>query len=145
MTTCMPACDGGECYELIYDAKVINLHDFRIARLYMPGREEPPGCTSPTESETRELMEYFENFVVKRLEREESSRSGCPDGCQCVYNGRYSEWSEWMEYPSDQVEVVTHTSRDDKKTVCEWKIRGAVKVRYKKRLGDCFKGNLFSE
>ena len=76
-------------------------------------------------------------------EREDSSRSGCPEGCQCVYNGRYSEWSEWMDYPDDSVEVVTHTSCDDGKTVCEWRVRGSVKIRYKKRLGDCFRGNLF--
>lgn len=141
----MPTCDGEVCFELIYDAKVINLHEFRIARLYMPGRDEPPGCTTPTESETRELMEHFENFVVKRLERDDSARSGCPEGCQCVYNGRFSEWSEWMEYPGDRLEVVAHTSRDDGKTVCEWKVHGAVKVRYKKRLGDCFRARLFPD
>lgn len=141
----MVSCDGKECYELIYDARVISLHEFRIARLYMPGRQEPPGCTSPSESETQELMEHFENTAVKRLEREDSSRSGCPEGCQCVYNGRYSEWSEWMDYPGEQMEVVTHTSRDEGRTVCEWKVRGSVKIRYKKRLGDCFRARLFSE
>lgn len=138
----MPVCDGKECYELIYDAKLINLHEFRIARLYMPGREEPPGCATPTESETIELTEGLENFVVKRLERDDSSRSECPEGCQCVYNGRFSEWSEWKNYPDDQVEMVTHTSRDDRKTVCQWKVRGTVKIRYKKRLGDCFRARL---
>lgn len=141
----MAACDGRECYELIYDAKVINIHEFRISRLYMPGREEPAGCMTPTESETRELMEYFENFVVKRLERDKSSRVECPDGCQCKYNGRFSEWSGWMEYPKEQLEVVTHTSRNDGRMVCEWKIRGSVKIRYKKRLGDCFRMKLFPE
>lgn len=138
----MSVCDGKECYELIYDAKLINLHEFRIARLYMPGRNEPPGCATPTESETTELMEGLENFVVKRLERDGSSRSKCPDGCQCIYNGRFSEWSEWKNYPDDQVEMVTHTSRDNRKTVCEWKVCGTVKIRYKRRLGDCFRAVL---
>lgn len=138
----MSRCDGHECYELIYDAKLTNLHEFRIARLYLPGKDAPPGCATPTESETRELMEHFENLVVKRLERSESSRVGCPEGCQCVYNGRFSEWSEWVDYPDDQIEAVAHTSRDGKKTVCEWKLRGVVKVRYKKKLGDCFRKRL---
>ena len=133
------SCNGKECYELVYDAKVINLHEFRIARLYVPGRDYPPGCTTPTESEKVELMEYLESYVVKRLEKSEST--GCPEGCRCVYNGRFSEWSEWQEYPDDQVEVITRTSRDN--IVCEWKIRGSVKVRYKKRLGDCFRASLF--
>ena len=42
------ACEGKECYELIYDVALIKLHDFRIVRLYSPGKEAPQGCTTPT-------------------------------------------------------------------------------------------------
>lgn len=133
--------DGQHCYTLIYEANVINLHDFRIARLYMPGKSGPSGCTTPTESETRELMEHLEKFVVKRL-GEESAQFKCPEGYHCVYNGRFSEWSEWMDYPNDIVEVIAHTRRDD--TVCEWRVSGVVKIRYRKKLGDCFRERLFT-
>ena len=136
-------CEGSECYELIYDTKLTNIHEFRITRLYLPGADSPTGCTTPTEEETNELIGYFENFVVKRLEREESSFTKCSQECECVFNGRFSEWSEWRDYSEDQIEVVAHTSRDEKKIVCEWKIRGFVKMRYKKRLGDCFRKKLF--
>ncbi len=138
----MPPCDGQECYELIYDARLINPHDLRIARLYLPGKDQQSDCATPTEPETEELVRHFENFVVKRLERDASSRVGCSEGCECVYNGRFSEWSEWRGYPGDRIEVVAHTSRDGKKTVCEWRVSGVVKVRYKKRLGDCFRKSL---
>lgn len=132
------ACNGKECYELVYEAKVINLHDFRIARLYTPSGNEPSGCTTPTESETRELVEYLENFVVKRLS---NSKQECPKDCKCIYNGRFSDWSEWMSY-SESIEATTNTSRDG--IICKWRIRGTVKIRYKKRLGDCFSLSLFS-
>ncbi len=141
----MSPCDGQECYELIYDAKLINQHEFRIARLYMPGKDTSVGCTTPTESETRELVGYFENYVIRKLERRPSSRITCPDGCECIYNGRFSEWSEWADYPDEQIEMVARTSRDDKNTVCEWKLRGSVRVRYKKRFGDCFAEKLFDD
>ena len=137
------SCEGSECYEIIYDAKLINLHEFRITRLFSPGKEVPPGCTTPTEDETNELVGKLENYVVKNLEREESSFIQCPQGCECIFNGRFSEWSEWRDYSEDQIEVVAHTSRENKKIVCEWKVRGFVKVRYKKRLGDCFRKKLF--
>ena len=141
--TDMP-CDGCQCHELIYDAQVINLHEFRIARLYMPGRAEPPGCTSPTESEKGELMKSLEKFVTNKLEGLESAGSRCPDGCKCIYNGRLSEWSGWVEYPDDPVQTVSHTSRDDSNISCEWKVSGVVRVRYRKRLGDCFRERLVS-
>ena len=71
------------------------------------------------ESETDELVRQFQNFVIKRLEQDESSFVRCTGGCDCVFNGRFSEWSEWKEYPEDQIEIVTHTSMDDKKIVCD--------------------------
>ena len=112
------------------------MHEFRIARLYLPGKESQSGCVAPTESETGLLVKHFTDMVARRLERDASARQECPEGCRCIYNGRFSEWSEWADYSNDRVEVVAKTTRDG--TTCEWKLRGSVRVRYRKRLGDCF-------
>ena len=137
-------CEGHECYEMIYDAKMINAGEFRITRLYLPGKDNDvqTGSIAPTEAETEELMGQFENSIIRRLESQKGSLVKCPQGCQCVFNGRFSEWSEWRDYPEDRITVVARTAKKDSTASCEWKLMGSVKIRYKKRLGDCFSERL---
>ena len=135
-------CDGQECYNLIYQVSIIHPHEFRIARLYVPGDDGQSGCTSPTEDEEQELIGRFEESVARRLEDDVSAKFMCPDGCRCIYNGRFSEWSAWEDYAAESIEVVTRTSRAGG-IYCRWKLRGKVKMRYRKKLGDCFRPKLF--
>jgi len=134
-------CEGQECYELIYEAQMILPHDFRITKVYSVGRKTPSECDTLTESEKEELEKQFEKKVVKILEQQSSSFSDCCGDCECRFNGRLSEWSAWMEYPNDLISTIGIISKSN--VICEWKLSGYVKLRYKKRLGDCFSKKLF--
>ncbi len=134
-------CEGQECYELIYEAQMILPNDFRITKVYSRGRDTPSECDTLTESEKEELEKQFEKKVIKILEQQSSSFSDCCDDCECKFNGRLSEWSEWMEYPNDLISTIGIISKGN--VICEWKLGGYIKLRYKKRLGDCFRKKLF--
>ncbi len=143
-------CGGHGCHDVIYDVKLTNVGEFRITRLYLPGKDGSSsssnsvqsGSIAPTESETDELIGQFENSVIKRLESLETSTVRCEQGCECVFNGRFSEWSEWKSYPQ-RITVVARTSqKGNTSAACEWKLMGTVRIRYKKRLGDCFPESL---
>ena len=134
-------CQGQECYKLIYDIKIILPHDFCATKVYTVGKNTPSECNRLTDSEREELEKQFEKKVIKILEQQTSSYFGCCENCECKFNGRLSEWSAWVEYPSDRISTTGVISKSD--VMCEWKLSGYVKLRYKKRLGNCFPKRLF--
>ena len=136
------SCEGQECYELIYDAETILHTDFRISKVYSIGKKEQPVCSSLSDSEEEELENQFAKQVIKKLEQQ-ASVSRCCDDCECKFNGRLSEWSAWVEYPKDLISTTGVIVKSG--VTCEWKLSGYVKIRYKKRLGDCFAKKLFKE